>query len=510
MITKSKSRIFRFLTSNLQLKITLGTTLIVLIVLGCSTYFTIRIIENQMLKIIKQKLYETDNKISRSFSVSDNDMHSESIKQLFTLIKTYPHRGVQISVFDANGNLLIANNSDINKKIPYETRTHTDTTVVISKYVTGGEEYIIASRYIINKPICYNCHGNKNSVLGAVRVSVSLSQFKNQTNLISDMMIGNGLLTFLVMTIALSLMIRFVVSKSLITLSDKMRQVEEGNLDIQLSCTRDDEIGILCRSFVTMVDRLHNSMRQIEETYQRELQHADRLATLGELAAGLAHEIRNPLAGISGAIHVLTEEMDEDDPNNRIMEEMQNEISRLNNTLSRFLSYSKPAEPEFREVDLHQVIDSSLALCMRSDQFSNIKLIKDFQTDLEKIYLDPTLIQQAFINILLNALQILNSDGELTISTRRDHVGQNMLPSVRIEFSDNGPGVPQHIVKDIFKPFFSTRTQGTGLGLAIVKHIILQHNGTIFVENIKEGGARFIITLPFEQDKMKNENDVKS
>jgi signal transduction histidine kinase len=343
-----------------------------------------------------------------------------------------------------------------------------------------------------------------------VRVSVSLSQFKNQTNLISDMMIGNGLLTFLVMTIALSLMIRFVVSKSLITLSDKMRQVEEGNLDIQLSCTRDDEIGILCRSFVTMVDRLHNSMRQIEETYQRELQHADRLATLGELAAGLAHEIRNPLAGISGAIHVLTEEMDEDDPNNRIMEEMQNEISRLNNTLSRFLSYSKPAEPEFREVDLHQVIDSSLALCMRSDQFSNIKLIKDFQTDLEKIYLDPTLIQQAFINILLNALQILNSDGELTISTRRDHVGQNMLPSVRIEFSDNGPGVPQHIVKDIFKPFFSTRTQGTGLGLAIVKHIILQHNGTIFVENIKEGGARFIITLPFEQDKMKNENDVKS
>jgi len=501
-------KFLRFLSSNLQLKIAIGTIIIVFIVVGSSTYFTIHTIENQMLKLIKQKLYETNEKIAESFSMLDESIHERNIKQLFTLIKTYPHHGVQVSFFNANDSLLMANSSNIERQIPLTIKSSNDTITRILKFTSDGDEYLVASRFIPNKPACYKCHGNKTAVLGAVQVSVSLSQTKEQISLISDMMIGNGLLSFLVMTIALSLMIRLLVSKPLIHLSDKMRQVEKGDLSIRLSGNRQDEIGVLTKSFNTMVERLADSLQRLEQTHQQELQHADRLATLGEMAAGLAHEIRNPLAGISGAIHVLTEEMNETNPNRKIMEEMQNEISRLNNTLSRFLTYSRPADPEFSEVDLHQVIESSLTLCMRSNQFSNIELKKDFQAGSEKIFLDPTLIQQVFINLILNAAQILGSNGTLTISTRKVRTAPDGQPALQIEFSDNGPGIPRHIIQDIFKPFFSTRPQGTGLGLAIVKHIILQHNGTIFVENKKEGGARFIITLPLKQDHVKNEKDA--
>ena len=496
---KFKFKLFNFFTKRLQLKIAVGTTVIVFMVVGSSTYFTIHAIQNQMLNIIKQKLYETDEKISKSFTITDANIHDKNIKQLFTLIKMYPHHGVQISLFDADGKLVVANDSNIYKKIPLA-ETKTDTSVTIFKYIANGAEYLVANRRIPNKPTCYNCHGKKNPVLGAVQVSVSLSQFNEKIRLISDMLMGNGLLSFIVMTIALGLMIRQLVSKSLTKLSEKMRQVEDGNLNVNLSCTRDDEIGVLCRSFVTMVDRLHSSRLQIEETYQQELQHADRLATLGELAAGLAHEIRNPLAGISGAIHVLAEEMDEHDPNSRIMNEMQNEISRLNNTLSRFLAYSRPAEPEFSEVDLYQVIENSLSLCKRSSQFTGIELVKNFNPVLKKIYIDPILIQQAFINIILNAVQALNHKGKLTISVNTVHNPQNDRESVKIEFIDNGPGISKHILDNIFQPFFSSRSQGTGLGLAIVKHIVNQHNGTIFVKNNKEGGARFTIILPTKQN----------
>lgn len=224
------------------------------------------------------------------------------------------------------------------------------------------------------------------------------------------------------------------------------------------------------------------------EDQQEQLMRSDRLATVGELAAGLAHELRNPLAGISGALHVLGSELDAADPRRALLGDVQGQIARMNKTLTDLLQHARPAEPQRIGVDINAVLEQSLRFLPRGA----IDVVRRLDDDLPPLLVDPNLLHQAFLNILVNARQAMPQGGLITLATRFD----DRRGAVQVRISDSGSGIRTEDIDRIFQPFFTTKTQGTGLGLAIAARIVEQHGGRIDVESAPDQGATFTITLP--------------
>lgn len=249
-----------------------------------------------------------------------------------------------------------------------------------------------------------------------------------------------------------------------------------------------------------LVERLN---RELQEQHQRlkeaqdQLIRSERLATVGELAAGLAHDLRNPLAGVSGALHVLTGQLPADDPRQALLAEIQAQIARMNKTLTDLLWHARPPEPQYLPLNVNEIVEQSLwFLPMASG--AGIEIVKRLQPDLPLLRLDPNLLHQAFLNILVNARQAMPTGGRLSVETRlrRNLLGKEEI--VEVAISDTGPGISQENFSRIFQPFFTTKAQGTGLGLAIASRIVEQHEGKIAVESELRHGTTFRITLPVQ------------
>ncbi len=244
----------------------------------------------------------------------------------------------------------------------------------------------------------------------------------------------------------------------------------------------------LCMGLVSEQARRH---REALEQQQEQMIRSDRLATVGELAAGLAHELRNPLAGIAGTLRVLSDQLPADDPARPLLADVQAQIVRMNKTLTDLLQHARPAEPQRIAIDINALLDQSLRFMPRG----NIETVRRFDESLSPVRVDPNLLHQAFLNILVNARQAMPHGGRLTLITCADRA---RAQSVRVIISDTGLGIAREHLDRIFQPFFTTKSQGTGLGLAIAARIIEQHGGRILVESAPGQGTAFTIVLPQE------------
>jgi len=225
-------------------------------------------------------------------------------------------------------------------------------------------------------------------------------------------------------------------------------------------------------------------LKEIEE----ELKRTDRLAAVGRLAAAMAHEIRNPLASISGSVQLLRENVQAQTDEQRLMTIVVNEADRLNELLTNFLSFARPKPPEKELTDVSLLIDELIILLSADSRFRDIKLIKDFPQEVE-MSLDSQQIRQALWDLAVNAAEALEGVGQIIFKLK-----QNQKSAIIIE--DNGPGIDPELKKNIFEPFFSTKDKGTGLGLASVYAVVEAHHGTISVERGSQGGARFELSFP--------------
>ncbi|HAM59752.1 MAG TPA: hypothetical protein DCQ64_31815 [Candidatus Rokubacteria bacterium] len=229
--------------------------------------------------------------------------------------------------------------------------------------------------------------------------------------------------------------------------------------------------------------------QQALERQQEQLLRSDRLATVGELAAGLAHELRNPLAGISGALHVLGSRWARGDDRAALLADVQAQISRMNRTLTELLQHARPVTPERIAVEINGLLEQSLQFLPRGD----IQIVRRLDGSLPAVYVDPSLLHQAFLNILVNARQAMPQGGRLTLETRVPPAGEL---AVEVRISDTGGGIAAEHLPRIFQPFFTTKAQGTGLGLAIAARVVEQHGGRITVESSVGKGTTFTIALP--------------
>ncbi len=220
------------------------------------------------------------------------------------------------------------------------------------------------------------------------------------------------------------------------------------------------------------------------------LARAEHLSTLGEMVAGVSHEIRNPLGIILSSAKLLRKQCAPSTGQNRIPDIILEEASRLNGIITDFLNFARPQQPDLRPCRIEDALDKNIEFLRTQIEGKGYDIHHRALTPLPEIVADANMLYQAFLNILLNAMQAMPEGGPIHIDLSADEDG------LQIVFSDKGPGIPENLKEKVWDPFFTTKNDGTGLGLGIVKNIILAHNGRIGIENAPDGGARVSIRLP--------------
>lgn len=235
-------------------------------------------------------------------------------------------------------------------------------------------------------------------------------------------------------------------------------------------------------------------LREIKRL-EAKVRHSEKLAAIGKLAAGVAHEIRNPLSSIRGFARFLADHLEDQKQERECAEIMVKEVDRINSVVNDLLTFARPLEPELVPTDVTELIEHTVLLVESDARKRNTAIRSNISPDLRRFRLDANQITQALLNLMLNALQEVKQDGNIEVGAGKNDSGT----SLQIWVEDDGPGIPPDIMETIFDPFFTTREKGTGLGLAIVQKIVENHAGEIRVESPLPGkhqGCRFTITIP--------------
>jgi PAS domain S-box-containing protein len=241
--------------------------------------------------------------------------------------------------------------------------------------------------------------------------------------------------------------------------------------------------------------------RDLTQVYkiQEEILRMDRLVSLGKLASGIAHELRNPLAGIKTTAQALSEEMSFNDSKREYLSRITKEIDRLNELLKSFFSFAKPQRLNLASCHIKDIVNEIIPFLIKEIADKGIRFIEIYHPELPKIRVDKNQMHQVFLNLFLNAIQAMPTGGQLRIQVHplisggSDGISQRFI---QILISDTGKGIPANLVNKIFDPFFTTKSKGIGLGLSIAYQIIKKHEGTIQVRSEWERGTMFDIRLP--------------
>jgi signal transduction histidine kinase len=323
------------------------------------------------------------------------------------------------------------------------------------------------------------------SIATIMLVLNTLQVYESQWILVT-VLAGAILLCFVLLAVLLVL-----IERPLEELMYTIKRVRDGDLKARVEFSkRVDDVGQLGRQFNEMVEQLDQNREEIEDLHKREMARAEHLATLGELAAGLAHEIRNPLAGIAGVVDIMGKELPPTSPSRAVIGEVHREVLHIQAILNDLLSYSRPRPPSFHPANINATVEQAVVLARQQVLTKPIQVIFEPNPSLPPVEHDPALIQQVVLNITLNGIQAISGSGQVTLALLQNH------DNVAITISDTGRGISADALPRIFKPFFTTRSEGTGLGLSLANGIVQSHGGRIDVTSTPGKGSSFKVSLP--------------
>jgi signal transduction histidine kinase len=285
----------------------------------------------------------------------------------------------------------------------------------------------------------------------------------------------------------------YVIQRPMVELQEKIAQVSEGDLNVSVSFAhRNDEIGDLGRNFNHMMQQLRESREEIERLHRTQMSRAEHLATLGELATGLAHEIRNPLAGIAGVIEIVGRDLPATSPARAVVKDVRLEVSRISRTLTDLLETARPRRPEVRRGNLNTTVEHAVMLARQQVLSRPITIELQKLPNLPEVEHDSDQIHQVLLNLLLNAVQAIEKTGvvNVEIGSREGHA--------TVAVTDSGRGIAAQNLPNIFRPFYTTKGDGTGLGLSLAHRIVEDHHGRIEVTSVVGKGSKFEVLLPFQ------------
>lgn len=265
-------------------------------------------------------------------------------------------------------------------------------------------------------------------------------------------------------------------------------KVSDGDFSERARFKRGDEIGRLANAFNYMIDQL--------KIFENRLVVSEKLATAGQMAVGLAHEIRNPLTSIKMFGQVLYNRLKEQAENQKILNSLIKEIDRLDRIIQEIINRARPGELQRNWEDLNRHVEEVIQLAADNLSGHKIKIKRNLADDLPRIYLDPEKFKQVLWNLILNAKEAMPKGGELVISTA---LADNQFITLSVE--DTGHGISTVEAEQFFQPFFTTKPEGMGLGLTMSRNIVQQHKGQLTLENRPDGGTKAIVLIPIIQDR---------
>jgi signal transduction histidine kinase len=342
-----------------------------------------------------------------------------------------------------------------------------------------------------NTPSCYSCHNPAQKTLGLIILDLSnhgTEKIISYTWKFS--FLYTVFLLFGIFALVAYLHYRFIRS-SLSHFRSTITLINQGNLEMRLAIPEVKELGSLGKSFNEMLDTFERTQQELYSYHQQELQSSQKLATIGEMSARIAHEIRNPITGIARAMEIIIADLKED-RNKPILEEIQRQANRVEQAISNLLKYSRSQEVRVHEGEVNEVIKSMVFFLRHQSHDKTINFELDLQDDMPAALFDHELLENVLLNLSFNAIKAIPDNGIIHYKTRYDKERKTLVIAVR----DNGTGIPKEIEDMIFTPFFTTHTKGTGLGLAISRDIIEQHKGKIWFENHEDSGCTFFISIP--------------
>jgi two-component system, NtrC family, sensor kinase len=271
-----------------------------------------------------------------------------------------------------------------------------------------------------------------------------------------------------------------------------IRRVKRGRLDERMEVAAGDELGELAAAFNRMTQIIRNN-KEMEAT----LAQQGKMASLGVLSSGVAHEINNPLGVILGYASYIEGKLSPDDPNFKYINEIKRESKRCKKIVQDLLSYARTPKPALAETDINALLDQIVDFAANHTDMHHVAVVKEFAPDLPRIMVDGDQMRQVAINLILNAGAAMARGGRLVVSTARDDEGY-----VCLKFSDDGAGITPENLEKIFEPFFTTKEKGTGLGLVITRQIVEMHHGRIAIESEVGKGTTVIVRLPIDWEEI--------
>ena len=286
----------------------------------------------------------------------------------------------------------------------------------------------------------------------------------------------------------------FLIERPMRELQEKIARVGGGELDAEVKfASRNDEIGDLGRNFNHMVRQLRESRDEIQRLHQTQMSRAEHLATMGELAAGLAHEIRNPLAGIAGVVEIIGRDLPSTSPARAVVKDVRQEVMQINRIVSDLLDCARPKPPETRLYDLNATVEHAVMFSRQQALSKSIDI--EFHHDALPLEMehDSNQVNQVLLNLLLNAIQSIDRSGKITVTTQRQS------SQAIISVADTGRGIAPEHLPHIFRPFYTTKGNGTGLGLSLARRIVEEHGGRVEVSSRLGQGTTFTVFLPLRR-----------
>jgi len=318
-------------------------------------------------------------------------------------------------------------------------------------------------------------------------ILVSLSLGAGERHVIVSVAAAGAIVICAAVVVVFSIAVR----RPMLELQDKIARVTLGDLSASVSfANRNDEIGDLGRDFNDMVAQLKAGREEIQRLHQTQMSRAEHFATLGELAAGLAHEIRNPLAGIAGVIEIVSRDLPPGSAARSVIKDAKEEAVQINRILTDLLETARPKPPQFQVRDLVSTAEHAVMFARQQAITKRITIELHTEEQLPLVDHDPHQVNQVLLNLLLNAIQAMDKPGTIHVSLRRDK------DAALVTVADEGKGIAPEILPNIFRPFFTTKGHGTGLGLSLARRIVESHGGTISVRSEVGKGTQFDVRLP--------------
>jgi signal transduction histidine kinase len=377
-----------------------------------------------------------------------------------------------------------------------------------------GQRYVSKQTVIKNLPACHRCHNSSKETLGVMGIELSLAEIDKSIRVFKKEHFADSLIVFLLIGAGIILSISIFIDSPIKKMVRVIRKIESGDLTARMEDNNKDEFGVMAKSFNNMLESLDAAKKEVEIYHVEQIRRAAKMASLGEIIASIAHEIKNPLTGISCAIQVFHSELSDEDSRKAVTREVLLQINRLDRTVKGLLNYAKPNPPLFSSMRVNSVLDKAIFFVYPEAKKDNVTINIKTEKNVPEVMVDPDQMQQVFLNLIINAIHAMPGGGRLKITIskaekyaiEKDSIKNQLLEdmAVIIKFKDTGKGIENEQVKNIFDPFYTKKSKGTGLGLSISQRIVHEHGGEIAVDSEPDKGSTFTVFLPASPVKVQS------